>query len=423
MGPPQDWLDLAASSFIAPFWQDFYAPLLTALRYGVVGLAYLGLALGHLPGLRLNRANLALVAPVLLIGLGVLDLRTAWRSLDHETLVFLFSMMLVNANLAAAGFFPLVLSALLRWVHSPLGLIVAITGLSGGLSALFLNDTVALVMTPLVVGLAQTLGLNPLPYLLALAGGCNLGSVATLSGNPQNILIGSLSGIGYVDFAQALIPLALVGLSVQVGLLALLYPEVRSLQPLSQLALPRYRVIRPLLFKSWLIGAGLLIAFVCGAPLAESSLIAAAIVVLSRRLKPERWLAQVDWDLLVLFGGLFVLTKAVQLLGPLKHLAQQVQTPGQLLALTVLLSNLISNVPAVMLIQELLPEPVPERIWLLVAAGSTLAGNLTLLGSVANLIVAQSAVKQGQSLSFWEHLRFGLPLTIITLGVTYLWLR
>ena len=385
----------------------------------------------------MNRATIALVGAAALMALGVLDLKTAWGAIDYKTLVFLFGMMVISANLATAGFFQLSLDYLRRYIRSPFGLIVVLTFGSGVLSALFLNDTIALIVTPLVVGLTVSLKLNPIPYLLALAGATNIGSVATLSGNPQNILIGSFSGISYVEFAKALTPLAIAGLCVQIGLLWCLYPEVRSCSVSVGEAAPkelgdsmqatlkpeplRYRVLKPLLTKSLLITAGLLIAFLVGIPTAEATLIAAGLLLITRRIKPERILAKVDWDLLLMFSGLFILTEGVQKLGSLDGFAQFVYNPLSLLGVTALLSNLVSNVPAVLLLHHLVPHP-DANTWLLLAAASTLAGNLTLLGSVANLIVAEAVAKQGYRLTFWEHLRFGLPLTAMTLALTYVWL-
>lgn len=183
----------------------------------------------------------------------------------------------------------------------------------------------------------------------------------------------------------------------------------------------RYRVFKPLLTKSLLITAGLLIAFSVGVPTAEATLIAAGLLLVTRRIKPDRILRQVDWDLLLMFSGLFILTEGVQKLGSLESFGRFVHDPLSILGLTALLSNLVSNVPAVLLLHHLIPHP-DTRTWLLLAAGSTLAGNLTLLGSVANLIVAEAVTKQGYRLTFWEHLRFGLPLTVTTLVLTYFWI-
>lgn len=394
---------------------------MTILRYLVVALTYVGLGLGYLPGLRMNRATIALVGAAFLMALGVLDLQTAWRAIDYTTIIFLFGMMVVSANLGAAGFFQLVLARMSRQIRSPLGLLTVLTFGSGLLSALFLNDTIALILTPLVMGLARSLRLNPIPYLLALAGATNLGSVATLSGNPQNILIGSFSGISYLDFAKTLAPLALICLVIQIGLLWWLYPEVRSLKPELKPEPLRYRLHKPLLLKSLLVTAGLLVAFLIGMPTAEATLIAAGLLLVTRRIKPERILQKVDWDLLLMFSGLFILTEGVQKLGSLDWFSQFVHAPWNILGITTVLSNLVSNVPAVLLLHHLIPHP-DTRTWLLLAAASTLAGNLTLLGSVANLIVAEAVAKQGLQLTFWEHLRFGLPLTLITLALTYVWI-
>ncbi|MEH2081415.1 MAG: anion transporter [Nostoc sp.] len=390
-------------------------------KYIIIGLTYIGLGLGYLPGLRMNRASIALVGASLLMAFGVLDLKEAWQAIDYKTLIFLFGMMVISTNLAYAGFFQLTLDTVTHFTRSPLGLLIVLTFGSGILSAFFLNDTIALILTPLVLGLTQTLNLNPIPYLLALAGATNLGSVATLSGNPQNILIGSFSDISYLDFAKALTPIALVSLLIQIGLLWWLYPDVRSTKSCPSVTPGRYRIFKPLLTKSLLITGGLLIAFLIGIPLAQATLVAASLLFITRRIKPQRVLNKVDWDLLVMFSGLFVVTAGVEKLGILNLFSGLVYTPLNILGITALLSNLVSNVPAVLLLQHLIPHP-DTKTWLLLAAGSTLAGNLTLLGSVANLIVAEAVAKLGYQLSFWEHLRFGLPLTMLTLILAYFWI-
>jgi Na+/H+ antiporter NhaD/arsenite permease-like protein len=391
------------------------------LQYTLLALTYLGLGLGYIPSLRLNRAGIALVGAGFIIVSGAINLKEAWLAIDPGIIIFLLSMMIVNASLAGSGFFQLALELIAGITKSPFGLLVALTFGSGLLSALFLNDTIAILLTPLTVTLTRSLSLNPIPYLLALAGGTNLGSAATVSGNPQNLLIGSFSGISYLDFARALTPVALFSLCVQVGWLCWLYPEVRSLQPYPSRERARYRLFKPLLLKSLAVTGGLLVAFLAGAPLAESAWIAAAVLLLSRRVKAQRLLAAVDWNLLVMFAGLFVITQATERLGLLRGFAGFTGTPAGLLGVTVVLSNLISNVPAVLVLQPLIPQG-DTQAWLLLAAASTLAGNLTLLGSVANLIVAEAVTRQGYVLSFREHLRFGLPLTLVTLAIAYFWI-
>jgi Na+/H+ antiporter NhaD/arsenite permease-like protein len=391
------------------------------VQAAVLGVSYLALGLGYVPGWQMNRATIALVSAAILIALGTLTLDEAWQAIDANTIVFLLSMMVVNAYLSYAGFFQLALLYLLRFTRSPLGLLGLLTVGTGVLSAFFLNDTLALVSTPLTVQLTRSLKLNPVPYLLAIAGATNIGSVATLSGNPQNILVGSFSGISYSTFAQALLPIAAVGLVLQVGWLWLLYPDVRSLQPCPSPSLPRFRAYRPVLIKTLIVTGLLLAAFAVGLPLAESAFLAAAALLVTRRIKPQRVLQQVDWSLLVMFSGLFILTRCVQELNLLAGLTPWIAHPAGLLAVTAIVSNLISNVPAVLLLQGGI-SPEATQSWLLLAAGSTLAGNLTLFGAVANLITVEAAMAAGCRLSFWQHLRFGLPLTLMTLVLTYVWL-
>ncbi|MCC5658680.1 anion transporter [Nostoc sp. XA010] len=396
--------------------------LLQFAIYSVLGLTYLGLALGYIPGLRMNRATIALVGSAFLIALGVLNLQEAWQAIDANTIVFLLSMMVVNANLSYAGFFRRSISAILSITRSPLGLVIALTFGSGILSAFFLNDTIALIFTPLTLSLTQALGLNAIPYLLAIAGATNIGSVATLSGNPQNILIGSFSGISYLDFLRVLAPVALVGLVIQMILLWLFYPDVRSVKPCQQVIVDNQRIFKPLFKKTLVITIGLLIAFTVGLPLGESALVAASLLLITRRVKPQRILQKVDWNLLVMFSGLFILTRVTQKLNLLQPFTHAINSAASFLGVTVVLSNLISNVPAVLLLHPLVP-PGDTKYWLLLAAGSTLAGNLTLFGSVANLIVVEAAADLGYKLTFWEHLRFGAPLTVCTLVLVYLWVH
>lgn len=384
----------------------------------VLFLTFLGLALGGLPGYRMNRAGVALVGASFLVLLGVLDLEEAWQALDAKTLVFLFGIMVLNAHLGYGGFFGLAAERLLGLARTPLALLLLLTFGSGFLSALFLNDTMALLLTPLVLSLTRSLGLNPVPYLLALMAAVNTGSLMTPTGNPQNIAVASLSGISYLGFVSALWPVALLGLGLQVGLLALLYPEARSLKPLSPVFPLRYRSHRPLLAKGLWVAVGLFLAFLLGYPMAQGALVAAGILLFTRRLRSERYFLRVDWELLVMFAALFMVTEGVRRLGLAELLAPLATTPLGLLLAATLLSLLVSNVPAVLLLAPLVQEP---RDWLLLAGGSTLAGNLTLLASVANLIVAEGAGREGVRIGFLEHLRLGLPLAVLTLALVFFW--
>ncbi|MDS3861668.1 anion transporter [Thermosynechococcaceae cyanobacterium BACA0444] len=386
----------------------------------VLGITYLGLAMGQWPGLSLNRAAIALVGAAAVMGLGVVTLPQAWQAIDPTTIVFLFSLMIVNLYLGYGGFFNLVLQQMLGLTRSPWGLLVLLSLGSGLLSAFFLNDTLVLVGTPLVLAMTTALNLNPIPYLLALAGATNIGSVATLSGNPQNILIGSLSGISYGLFARQLAPVAILGIVIQLTWLWWLYPEIRVWEPVPVVVLSKLRLLQPLLTKSLWVAGLMLAGFMVGLPLGPVALTAAAVLLVIGGIKAERVLRQVDGMLLLLFAGLFILTQATRHLNLLESLTPVVANPWGLAGLTVVLSNLISNIPAVLLLAPLIA-PDDTQAWLLLATSATLAGNLSLFGSVANLIVVEAARSKGHHLSFREHLRFGLPLTLITVGLAHVW--
>jgi Na+/H+ antiporter NhaD/arsenite permease-like protein len=282
-----------------------------------------------------------------------------------------------------------------------------------------------LLFTPLVVLVTQRAGRNPIPYLIGLATAANIGSVATIAGNPQNVIIGQASGIPYLTFLLRLGPVALIGLFLCWLLIVLLYPsEFRG--QLAHVHLPPPQTYPPLLKRTMLIVIGLLIAFLLGAPIASAAFIAAAFLFVSR-VRPSKLLS-IEWDLLAFFAALFIVTGAIETTGISKELFK-VTTPiiesglGAFSVVTVILSNVVSNVPAVLLFRPLIPTLAnPERMWLALAMASTLAGNLTLLGSVANLIVAEVAGTRGVKLTFVEYLKVGLPLTLITVVIGVLWL-
>lgn len=387
----------------------------------IITISYVALGLGYIPGLRLNRATIALISAALLIAFNTLTLTEAWSAIEPNTIIFLLSMMIINGYLTYSGFFSLSLSYLMTLRLTPFNLIILLTFSTAFLSALFLNDTLVLVTTPFVLQLTSQLGLNPIPYLLAIAGATNIGSLATINGNPQNILIGSFSGISYVEFTQALILPSIIGLIIQIILLWWLYPEIRSSTLINPPSLPPYPLHKAILQKTLIVTTLLLISFVLGFPLAESAFLAAAILLITRRIKPQKILNTIDWSLLVMFSGLFILTYSVQSLNLFNFIQDWVKYPAMLTITTLILSNLISNVPTVLLLSGLMGDASTEK-WLLLASSATLAGNLTLFGSVANLIMAESASQKGYLLSFWQHLRFGLPLTLSTTSFTYFWL-
>lgn len=397
------------------------------ITLSIVTVTYVGIALGELPRLRTNRTTITMIGVGALLVTRQIAFDEMGEFLDLNTLILLLGMMVINANLQLAGFFRLAGSLILRWTKSPRSLLALEIIVVGVLSALFLNDTICLMLTPLILDITLAARRNPIPYLIALATASNIGSVATLTGNPQNMIIGIASGISYLDFALALTPIALLGLGGIWLTLVWFYPNEFHRERFDPIRVDEPRVYRPLLYKSIFVTAGLLIAFFVGVPIAEAAFIAGCVLLLTRRVKPEKILNAVDTDLLFFFGALFIVTGALEKSGlalqAVEGIRSQLDNAVALSSVTVILSNLVSNVPAVLLLKPLVASLADPRAgWLTLAAASTLAGNLTLLGSVANLIVAESAQRRGVKLEFWEYTKAGFLITIISLllGVTWL---
>jgi Na+/H+ antiporter NhaD/arsenite permease-like protein len=278
------------------------------------------------------------------------------------------------------------------------------------------------VLAPVVLAVVRQLRLPPVPYLLALATAANVGSVATLTGNPQNMLIGSFSGISYRAFLAREAPVALVGLACVVGVLWLTYRRQlpAELPPVNLAA--GFPVHAALMTKTIVAVCVMLVAFFAGVPVALVAVGGAAVSLLTRRVKPEKVYREIDWHLLVLFTGLFVVIGGIEearLTDSLFSLAGRfaLYRPAVLTVVTAILSNLVSNVPAVLLFKTVVPGfGEPARAWLVLAMASTLAGNLTLLGSVANLIVVEAAREDRVTIGFWEYARAGVPITLVTLA-------
>jgi len=357
----------------------------------------------------------------------------------------------VIAFLRISGFFLRITAGSLAQIRTPLGLLAVTIVLSGLLSAFLINDIVCLTLTPLVLHLARRLRFDPTPHLIALATAANIGSTGTITGNPQNIYIGLHSGISYLRFALRLMPVAGIGLAINFLVVALVYRRrlARSVVngPRAELAESAAKAdatsddaVRDgsehRRAHVWLQGKSVTIAlltvglFFTGLPL-ELIALGAASVLLLGRVKPEKVYRQIDWSLLVMFTALFIVVHAFQV-----HVVSRwgidrwqwlLARPVDLLSLvSATLSNLVSNVPAVLLMEPILnavPAASRENAWLALAISSTLAGNLTVLGSVANLIVVENARREGVTISFRDYCKVGVPLTILTLAIGILWLQ
>ena len=394
----------------------------------IIILTLVGVTIGRYPVFRMNRATIVLVGSTILIIIGAITLDQAYSAIDLDTIVLIFAMMILNINLRLAGFFSLITSKITKFAHTPGQLLLIIIFTSGILSAIFLNDTIVLMLTPLILEIVVALRLNPLPYLMALATAANVGSVATIVGNPQNMLIGISSGISFNDFFIRLFPVAFVGLIIIWIVIYILYKkEFQSKKPFDRIEI-NYKIYRPLLIKSTIAVVLMIILFISNAPVPLAALGAASFLLFTRRLKPERVFREVDWSILVFFSGLFIVTASIETSGLLKYLMEYSGRFFQegivsLAVSSAVLSNLVSNVPAVMLLKQFIPLfDNPNIGWLTLAMATTFAGNFTLLGSVANLIVAETSKHNGVHLSFKEYLKAGIPITILSLITGIIWL-
>jgi Na+/H+ antiporter NhaD/arsenite permease-like protein len=385
----------------------------------IFAATYVVVALGGIPRLRLDRTGAAVVGAAFMMAFHVVTPEEAFRLVDLATLALLFGMMIVVAHLRLAGFFRWTGVAVARHARTPHQLLGGLVVVSGALSALFVNDTVCLALTPLVLEVSAAVGVRPLPYLLALATASNIGSVATLTGNPQNMLVGAASGIPYATFFAALAPVAVTGLVIDFAVIALLY-RTEMAHPFSVAPRPRVKVHGFLMAKALAVSAAMLGFFFAGAHISVVALTAGAVLLVTRRVKPEKVFGEINWNLLTLFAGLFVVVGAARAAGLSARMfdvlhAQQADSVARLSVVSAILSNVVSNVPAVMLFTPLIPSlPDPTRAWLTLAMSSTLAGNLTLLGSIANLIVAEGARRQAP-ISFRDYLAVGVPVTVLSL--------
>ena len=392
--------------------------------YAIFFASYFVFALGKFPGLKIDRPGAAIIGAVLMVAVRIMSAQQALQAIDFSTIVLLFSMMLIVANLHLGGFFEWVaeITVLRLNAHQ---LLAAVVFTSGILSAFLVNDIVCLVMTPFIIKVTRRLGLAPIPYLLALATASNIGSVATITGNPQNMLIGSVSHIPYFSFLVHLGPVALVGLFVDWALLYWVY--LRRASSGSQAANTGGAEHHRPRMKPVIVMVMVLVGFLAGVPPAIMAAIGAAILLITRTTEPRLVYDEVDWGLLVFFIGLFIIVGGAERAGLTEKLLQpfaawNLHRIWIYSSLTALLSNVVSNVPAVVVLKSLVPGfPDPHTGWLTLAMSSTLAGNLTITGSVANIIVAERA-KPDLHIGFREYFRLGLPLTVLTLLWGIVWL-
>jgi len=403
----------------------------TALVVGVFVVVYLGMLLGSIPGLALDRTGMAVVGAIVLVVGGVVTPAGAWSAVDVGTMALLFGLMLVSAQLRLGGFYTAVTRRLGGEALGPAGLLGLLVAAAGLLSALLSNDIVCLAMAPVVLEVAHRRRLEPVPYLLALAFAANTGSAATLIGNPQNILVGERMELDFARYlldggVPALVGLALVWGAVWLAWRGRLERDPSTWRPATG---PLPELDRWHTGKGLVVLAAIVVLFLAGRPdRAVVALGAGALLLVNREITSRRLLQLVDWNLLLLFFGLFVVTEtltgtglAARGLAAVEAWGVPLGSPLGLAVVTLAGSNLFSNVPAVML---LLPAIHASGQAVLLALVSTFAGNLLLVGSIANMIVASAAAGSGIAIGWREHARIGVPLTaaLCLLALGWLWI-
>jgi len=392
-------------------------------------IVYVGMILGGLPFVQLDRTGIALLGAIAIVGLEILTPEQAARAIHLPTLLLLFSFMVISAQMRLGGFYAWVTQRIASLPVPPAALLAAVIAVVAVLSAVFSNDVVCLAVAPVLIDGCRRRGLDPVPYLLGLACAANVGSAATVIGNPQNMLIGQVLELRFADYlAVAAVPV-LLGLAATWLLLA--WQGAGRWQAALPASAPERRADEPALDR-WQTTKGLLVVAILLAifvatqwPREVAALIAAGLLLTSRKFHSTKMLGLIDWELLILFIGLFVVNHALERSGVtqqafehLTALGLSMRDPATLFLTTFVLSNLVSNVPAVMLLLPAATEPFSGPMLALV---STLAGNLLIVGSIANMIVVAAAARQGIRIDWKRHARAGIPVTLVTLAIVGGW--
>jgi len=407
-----------------------------SIRLAILLVTYLLIAAQGLPRLRLTRPAASLLGAVAMVSIGGLALNDAYAAIDMNVIVFLLGVLLLTAYLELGGFFEWIAERIVRYAHAPASLLAVVVGVSGVLSAFFVNDTICLVLPPLVLAVVRPLGLRPLPFLLAIALGSNVGSAMTPTGNPQNMLIGVASGIPFARFVGVLALPSLGGLAIVFAILRFAHRRDLGAAPrrltTNEPVVAEHPFDGVLVAKALVLFCGALIGWLAGLSLPLVAICAAALLIAVARRDPSQAFANVEWELLLFFAALFVVMRGVRDVPLVQELtsasaAQLSGAPlhdaGVVTAVMLALSNLVSNVPAVILWLPIVPRTAhPDFVWLVMAMSSTFAGNLTLIGSMANLIVAERASARGVRIGFVDYVKVGVPVTIATMLWGILWI-
>ena len=357
-------------------------------------ITYIGIIFTRLPKINIDRPSAAFIGSVAMMCLGVISFEQAVAFIDFNTIFLLLGMMIVISALKADGFFNLIAEKTLSFATTKTRLLSCIVFISGIGSAFLVNDAVVLIFTPIIISICGRIRSNPVPYLIAEILSSNIGSAMTITGNPQNMLIGLSSGISYLDFMLHLLPVSFLGMLLTIAVVKLIYRKEFSDKTILSYKMESDYKLKDM-YASVVIFVLLVIGFFLGKildlPICVIALAAASLIILFSKHKPAALIKEVDWVLLLFFAGLLSI-----------H------------GISLVMSQILSNVPYTGLMLPLMETVNSETLWLALASASTLAGNATIIGAMANIIVIESADKYGIKIGFWEFFKSGIILTVLS---------
>lgn len=396
-------------------------------------VTYAGIAIGSIPGLSLDRNGIALLGAIAMAASGAISIERAVESIDVSTIVLLYSLMVISAQLRLGGFYTCTARRISSLLEKPRLFLCVLMAVSAILSALLANDIICLAFTPVLAYSLISAGMNPVPFLLALALSSNAGSAATIIGNPQNMLIGQTGGLDFASFTAWCLPPSIAAVFIIYLIICFLYRKDLTQKPHKKMEESHNNLPEWPEFNLWQSSKGIaaviitVLMFFTDIPRELTALSVAGVLLCSRKMESKEILGLIDWNLIALFCSLFVVIQGMEdaglpglIIGRMEKAGIELANIFNMTGISVILSNIVSNVPAAMLLIGFLPKTNPDS-WYLLAASSTFAGNLVLIGSIANLIVVEQAARAGIKISFREHARTGIPSTILSIAVLLIW--
>ncbi len=397
----------------------------------ILVLTYAAIALGHVPGLKLNRPGIALLGAIGMMIFGGVSTAEVVSYVNWSTIFLLFGFFVISAQLRLSGFYDLVAGGISARLGHPAQFLFILMIVTAGLSAFLNHDIVCFVFTPIVGAALLRERLNPVPFLVALAIASNVGAAATLVGNPQDMMIGQVAHLNFGGYMVWSIAPVLFALGCSYGIIWMISRkniQIRSAAPAPKTShdkvqpLNRAHTIKGLVLLAAVIGL-----FFSPLPKEVVALAAAAIHLASPKFPTDDLLGLVEWQVLILFMALFVVTGSFQSTGYGDHAVQwlahggiDLNAPHTLILATTILANLINNSAAVMLLLKVIDLSHPVTAYLLALANS-FGGSLIVIGSVSNIIVVQQAQQLGVNIGFRDFARLSIPVTLAALGGLLAW--